>query len=257
MKKSVRFIVLSVVSPLVFLACEKNDAGRSSETPSNSVEYAPGTSAATADERDQSGMTPASGVADPERQPMTRPEGEGATPSAGPPPALGDEQIVAITDAANTAEIDTAKLALSKSKNARVKKFAQMMIDHHGKAKQDGSELMTKHGLTPSESAKLGELKSEATKSSETLKAAPADMFDKVYIDIQVADHKMVLDAFDRELIPAAKNPELKRSLEEFRPKVEAHLREAQEIQAMLMKSLAQPNKSGTSSTPSTPNDMK
>jgi putative membrane protein len=242
--KSVRVVALSVVSSLVFLACEKNDASRSSGTPSsNTATYEPSAASANVDERQDPAMTPASGVADPERQPMNPPAGEGAAPSPGPAPALSDAQIVAITDAANTAEIDAAKVALSKSKNSRVKKFAQMMIDHHGKAKQDGAKLMTKHGLTPSESAKLGELKSEATKSSETLKSAPADMFDKVYIDLQVADHKMVLDAFDRELVPAAKNPELKRSLEEFRPKVEAHLRQAEEIQAMLMSAPA--SKSG------------
>jgi putative membrane protein len=256
--KTVRVIeVLSVLGPLAFVACEKNESSRPSETPSNSAEYAPGTSAATADERDKSSMTPASGVADPERQPMAPPEGEGAAPAAGPAPALGDEQIVAITDAAHTAEIDAAKLALSKSKNARVKKFAQMMIDHHGKAKKDGAKLVTKLGLTPGESAKLNELKTDSADGKKTLDSAPADMIDKVYIDLQIADHKMVLDALDRELIPAAKNPELKRSLEEFRPKVEAHLREAEEIQAMLTKSPAQPNKSGTSSSPSTPSNVK
>jgi putative membrane protein len=240
--KTVRVIeVLSVLGPLAFVACEKNESSRPSETPSNSAEYAPGTSA----------------VADPERQPMAPPEGEGAAPAAGPAPALGDEQIVAITDAAHTAEIDAAKLALSKSKNARVKKFAQMMIDHHGKAKKDGAKLVTKLGLTPGESAKLNELKTDSADGKKTLDSAPADMIDKVYIDLQIADHKMVLDALDRELIPAAKNPELKRSLEEFRPKVEAHLREAEEIQAMLTKSPAQPNKSGTSSSPSTPSNVK
>jgi hypothetical protein len=43
-----------------------------------------------------------------------------------------------------------------------------------------------------------------------------------------------VLDSFDNELIPNAKNSEFKASLVEFRPQVEHHLKEAQDIQQSL-----------------------
>jgi len=59
-------------------------------------------------------------------------------------------------------------------------------------------------------------------------------MFDKVYMDIQVADHQMVLDTLDRELIPNVQNPELKKSLKDQRARVEQHLNQALEIQKTL-----------------------
>src|SRR3982074_1839076 len=69
-----------------------------------------------------------------------------ATPPAPAAPApqaavLTDEQIAAITDAANTAEIAQAKIAETRSKDPGVKRFAAMMIRHHGEAKQKQAKL--------------------------------------------------------------------------------------------------------------------
>jgi hypothetical protein len=70
-------------------------------------------------------------------------------------------------------------------------------------------------------------------------------MLDKIYIDMQVADHQMVLDTLDRDIIPNVDNAEFKKSLQDFRPKVEAHLTNALQIQKSLMN--APQKKSGTS----------
>jgi putative membrane protein len=158
-------------------------------------------------------------------------------PEPPPPPApepLTDEQIAAVTDAANTGEVEQAKLAQKKGKNARVKKFAATMIAHHGQAKQKQSKLLGKAKITPAENALSTQLTEESTRMLETLKTAEGPDFDKAYIDSQVDAHQKVLEAFDTRLIPNAQNPELKASLEEFRTKIEAHLKEAQEIQQLL-----------------------
>src|ERR1041384_5722350 len=55
--------------------------------------------------------------------------------------ALSDPQIAMITENVNTAEIEQARIAQSKSKNEQVRGFAAMMIEHHGRAKTEQQAL--------------------------------------------------------------------------------------------------------------------
>ncbi len=243
------FEAIALVTAVASFGCG-SDKNREASSPENTATYEeakPEPMPTT--EPSQSGeMTPASGMQDTSPSATESERKEGAAPQPAKTAALTDEQIAAVTDAANGAEIDAAKLAVGKTKNARVRKFAQMMIDDHKKAKQDQTKLMTKLGMTTSSSQKLEQFKTSAADTDRTLRAATADTFDKVYIDLQVADHQMVLDALDRDFIPNAQNPELKQALEDFRPKVAHHLDEALEIQKALMSAPA--GKTG-SSTPS------
>jgi putative membrane protein len=150
-----------------------------------------------------------------------------------PPEPLDDAKIAAIADAANAGEVEQAKVALTKAKNARVRKFAQMMIQHHGQAKKDGEKLAKKLSLTPVESSTSGMLRQESATLVSTLQSETSN-FDEVYINGQVDGHQKVLDLFDKRLIQSASAPELKAELEKFRPKIEAHLTEAREIQKVL-----------------------
>lgn len=154
-----------------------------------------------------------------------------AAPKAEP---LTDEQIAMVTDAANTAEVDLAKLAQKNGKNPKVKKFAGMMISDHTQAKQKVGKLVTKLKITPAESKLSGDLKSDAESQTSKLKELKGADFDKAYIDGQVDAHRKVLDAFNNDLIPNAKDAGLKTLLEEIKPKIEAHLKEAQDIQSAL-----------------------
>jgi putative membrane protein len=244
------FEIIALALPLSLAACGKgNDLeSRSAHTVRTEPDYAP-----PAHGGQQDAMTPASRVAESQgsmqgtQTPAEQsPANQGAAPENTLPAPLDDAQIAALTDAANTAEVDAAKHALTHAKNPRVRKFAQQMIDHHGKAKQDQAKLVSKLGLAPAESPKLRDFRTSAADTERTLKAAPDDMFDKVYIDIQVADHQLVLDLLDRDFIPHAQNPEFKKSLQDFRPKVEQHLNQALEIQKMLMSAPAP--KSGSKS---------
>jgi putative membrane protein len=152
-----------------------------------------------------------------------------------PPPApLTDQQVAAIADAANTGEVEQAKVAQKRAKDPRVKKFAAMMISHHTQAKQKQSQVLGKAKITPEQSPESTALTTEGTQVVESLKSIDAASFDAAYIASQVDAHQKVLNQLDTRLIPSAKNPELRASLEEFRPKVEAHLKEAREIQQAL-----------------------
>ena len=169
--------------------------------------------------------------------PTTRADAAAATtaaPAASPPaeiaapsPGLSDEQIAAITEAANTAEIDQAKLAEAKSKNAEVKRFAAMMIKHHGEAKAKQAKLKFQSADSPDSTA----MKADASNTLDTLKKDTGKEFDKAYIDAQVEGHQKVLEAINEKLLPNVKSPELKAYLDEVKPRVEEHLKVAKGMQ--------------------------
>jgi putative membrane protein len=167
------------------------------------------------------------------------------TPPPAPAPTLTDAQIAAITNAANTGEIEAAKLAQKKGKSPRVKKFAAMMIAHHTDAKQQQAKLMTKLKVKPEETPKSEAMTNEDKETLKALQGLGAGEFDSVYIAGQVDAHKKVLDTIDTQLIPNIKDPEFKAALVEFRPKVEMHLNEAKAINQEI---------SGTSSPPAASN---
>jgi putative membrane protein len=204
------------------------------------------------------GTTPAAPTA--ETTPAPAAEAQPAAPAAeAPTMTMSDEQIAAITDAANNGEIEQAKIAQKNAKNARVKKFAAMMITDHTQAKQKQKKLLGKLNVTPATSAMASQLETEGQQKLEEIKALKGAEFDRAYIDAQVEAHQKVLDAFDKQLIPQAKNTDFKALLSEIRPKIAAHLEEAKEIQQALGEtstgtSTGQTGKSeGSSGTKSSP----
>jgi len=163
---------------------------------------------------------------------------DAATPAPAPAaevPKLTDGEIAAIVKAANTSEVDAAKLAKSKAKNKHVKDFATMMVKDHTDMIKSGDALVKKAGIEPKDNEISAHMTDEAKTTLETLKsAAKGNDFDKAYIDAQVNAHTQVLDAIDKKLMPNVQNADLKAELERARPKVEAHLGHAKEIQASL-----------------------
>ena len=84
--------------------------------------------------------------------------------------------------------------------------------------------------LSPSDVS--NRLESDAKQMSASINTEKAGKdFDRTYIDAQVKEHRAVLDAIERELLPSAKSAEVKDLLQTVRPKIEGHLREAEDIQ--------------------------
>ncbi len=158
---------------------------------------------------------------------------------------LSDEQIAAISDAANRAEIEQATVAKAKARDARVTSFAQMMIDHHGQAKRDQANLMSRLSMTPAESSRSQQLRVDSQNALTALNEAKGADFDKMYIDAQVDAHQKVLSALDNELIPNADNADLKKLLQGLRPRVESHLSLARDLQQALAKGPSNQGSSG------------
>src|SRR5437763_17029355 len=65
------------------------------------------------------------------------------------PAALDDPTIVAIFDAANTADIETGQLAMQKGSTQEVRDFGAMLARDHKMVRQQGRDLAAKLHVTP------------------------------------------------------------------------------------------------------------
>jgi putative membrane protein len=149
---------------------------------------------------------------------------------------LSEEQVLGVLHVANAGEIDQGKLAQTKARDARVKKFAAMMVKDHSEAQKSGMTVARKTNLKPETSPTSQSLETNVTTAITTLKAeTPAD-FDKEYVDTQVKEHQDLLDMIDQKLMASATNADLKGYLTEVRATVAMHLQHAQELQKEMQK---------------------
>jgi len=156
---------------------------------------------------------------------------QGSTTSAESPASLSDDQILYVLHAANLAEMEQARLAQKQGKNGRVKRFAAMMLKHHGEADAKGTDVAKKTNASLTPSATSNRLESDAKQVSSNIATQKGADFDRVYIDGQVKEHRALLDAIDREFLPAVRSSDVKELLQTVRARVESHLQEAEQIQ--------------------------
>jgi len=149
-----------------------------------------------------------------------------------PSTAPTDPQIAMIAVTADNVDIDAAKLAADKTKNPKVKDFANLMIRDHTSVNKKATALAKKLKITPEESDTSRSLKSDGDKNLEKLRGMSGAEFDKAYIDNEVSYHEAVAKVVDDTLIPNAKNAELKSLLESAKPVFASHLTHAKELQS-------------------------
>jgi putative membrane protein len=159
---------------------------------------------------------------DPGQKPAGAPAGGSTTAAT---MSKADQKILMDMAQGNIAEIETAKLAQSKSQNDQVKTFAQQMIDDHTKALGEIQQLASSKGVT---------LPTEADKThkamADKLAAMSGDAFDKAYIaQAGVSDHKK-MHSMLASAEKKAKDPDLKALIARIAPTVDQHLKAAQQM---------------------------
>jgi putative membrane protein len=148
-------------------------------------------------------------------------------------PELTDPEIASVAVTANQIDIDYAKIAQKKSKNADVLKFAKTMSDDHAAVINQAVALVNKLHVTPKDNDVSKKLLSDAEKTKKILKTKSGKTFDRAYIDNEVAYHKAVISAVEGLLIPQSKNAELRKLLEDVVPALKVHLAHAEMVQKM------------------------
>jgi putative membrane protein len=157
-----------------------------------------------------------------------------SSPGGSPSSPLNDDQILHVLHTANGGEIEQARMAQKQAKNARVKQFAAMMIKDHSDADKKGNDVAKKSNASPTANDVSRNLESEAKQMTSAMSNQKGSDFDRSYMDAQVKEHQAVLDLIDKQLLPNAKSADVKSMLQALRPKIEGHLKEAQEIQKAL-----------------------
>ena len=143
-------------------------------------------------------------------------------PAAAPAPALDDPTIVAIFDAANTADIETGRLAAERGKSAEVRAFGAMLARDHESVRKQGRDLAQRLGVTPTPPADDASARAHA-QAMETLRAKQGDDFDRAFLDHEVKFHQDVIDAVNGTLLPAIQNAEVRTLVVTVAPAFEAH----------------------------------
>ena len=153
---------------------------------------------------------------------------------------LNDAQFAAIIQALNAGEIQEAQLALSKALLPDVKRFARDMLAAHRDMQNKMSALLGRLQITPSDNAVSNQLRSDTQTEVSALQSLRGKDFDRDYVDAQVRNHNKALELLD-EITPSVKSSELKAALLGARPKVDAHLRDAERVELSLQRGTASP----------------
>lgn len=142
---------------------------------------------------------------------------------------LNDGQILALFDEANTADIWTARVALSKSRSDDVRRLAAMVIDDHEAVQHTARELARRAGLKATPPANDPSASAMAAAVNE-LQSRPDGEFDRAYLAHELGFHRSAVDAIRGTLLPAATNAELKALLTKVLGGFEHHLAETRRV---------------------------
>jgi putative membrane protein len=150
-----------------------------------------------------------------------------------PQPALDDPTIVAIFDAANTADIETGLLAVERGHTKEVRDFGAMLVRDHRQVRQQGRDLAAKLRVTPTP-PKNDKAATDHAAALKRLSGLSGAEFDHAFLRHEVAFHKSVIDAVKSTLLPAIRNAELKELVVKVAPAFEAHMLAADHLDKQL-----------------------
>lgn len=150
------------------------------------------------------------------------------TDMAAPPAA----EYVAMAGASDLYEIQSSRAVIETTQNAELKRFAEMMVEHHTGTTQTVMAAARQAGLTPAPPA----LDPAKTAMIQELEAATGAARDSVYIRQQVMAHEEAL-SLHQAYAGSGDQPALMTAATSAVPIVERHLMEIRRMQAAMASS--------------------
>ena len=126
---------------------------------------------------------------------------------------LNDLQIAHSAYTADVIDINYAKLALTKTHNPDVKRFAQLMIRDHTAVNDGAGALLKKLGVQPHDNDFSKALNKGAAAQTAKMGKLNGRAFDREYARNELAYHKQVNSIVGDTWIPAVQNAEVKEFL--------------------------------------------
>lgn len=121
-----------------------------------------------------------------------------------------DMQIAHIAYTAGNIDIRYAHLALAKSQNPEVRKFAELMLRDHVAVNKLALDLLNKLGAAPEDNPTSQQLLQGAEDKIAELSALKGAAFDKAYASNELAYHEFVNKTVEGTFIPAVQNEQFR-----------------------------------------------
>jgi putative membrane protein len=137
---------------------------------------------------------------------------------------LDDAGFVKKVSSACMGELKAGEMALQKGNDAKVKSFAQRIIDDHNKASKDLEELASRKGWTLSKT-----IDDKCQKELDRLSSMTAQGFDQAFVEGQIKGHEEAIKLFEKES-KSGQDADLKEWATKTLPTLREHLQQAKEI---------------------------
>jgi putative membrane protein len=121
-------------------------------------------------------------------------------------------------------EVEMGQIALTQASNEDVKRFAQRMVDDHGKANMELKQLAGNKGMQVP-----AMLDDDHKKTKDKMSKLTGAAFDREYMSMMVKDHQKTVELFERQS-KDGKDMELKSWADKTLPTLREHLQMARDI---------------------------
>jgi putative membrane protein len=146
--------------------------------------------------------------------------------------SISDANIAAMVLALNNTDISYARLVPSRAQRDDVKKFAERMLTDHTGVNALVTQLLTKLDVAPEDNAISLDMRDESANKRDLMRELSGFAFDSTYMENEVAYHQKFLASIDNQMLPSARNADLRALLSAVRPAVAAHLAHAEQVRA-------------------------
>ena len=150
------------------------------------------------------------------------------------PADLNDLEMAHVAHTADLIDIRYANLALEKSKNPVVIKFAETMIRDHSAVNDQALALLKKLNANAQDNFLSKQLSAQADQLVDEMSSLSGKAFDQRYADNELAYHQSVNCLVGGTFIPNIENPELKALFEQALKIFKAHEQHAEKMVASL-----------------------
>lgn len=126
------------------------------------------------------------------------------------PSKLNDLEIAHSAYTADAIDIEYGKIALAKSTNAEVRKFAELMVSDHSAVNEAAGKLLAKLKAEPKDNDFSKALLAGAEKKKAEFAKLEGAAFDKAYAENELGYHQTVNKVLSEAWLPNIKNAEVK-----------------------------------------------
>jgi putative membrane protein len=139
--------------------------------------------------------------------------------------SMESQRFVEEANAAAQVEVSRGEIAEAKAQSQEVKDFGRMMVDDHSRTGEELEEVAESLGISVPD-----QLPAAEQQAMEDLSELSGEDFDREYLSEIVDAHRQAVELFRRASTQIDLAPELQRFASDKLPKLEEHLRRAQEL---------------------------